>query len=145
MLDREIFSKWAVFVVGARLIGNCVYAVLGVWLAFELIAPEHSATAADVLSGPCKQDVMRYCKDVKPGSGRTLRCIKRNEERLSPECKAHRELKKMEIRQRMLACQPDAEKLCKDLRPGRGRIHKCLKRHEDELSPACLAEVERVK
>ena len=100
---------------------------------------------ADVLQGPCKPDVMRYCKDVKPGSGRILRCLRRNTDRLSPDCKAHREGKASEIRQRMLACQADAEKYCKDMRPGRGRIHKCLKRHEEDLSPSCQSEIEKMK
>lgn len=110
-----------------------------------LVLISHLAFSTDVLRGPCKSDVMRFCKDVKPGSGRVLRCLRRNTDRLSSDCKAHRESKSAEIRQRMLACQLDVEKLCKDLKPGRGRIHKCLKRHEDELSPACLSEVEKVK
>ncbi len=99
--------------------------------------------ATDVLQGPCKADVMLFCKDVKPGSGRILRCLRRNTERLSPACKDHRQTKAAEIRQRMLACQQDSEKFCKEMRPGRGRIHKCLKAQVDELSPACLAEVEK--
>ncbi|MBI1860580.1 MAG: hypothetical protein HYR96_06660 [Deltaproteobacteria bacterium] len=104
----------------------------------------HAHGASDVLQGPCKADVMNYCKSIKPGSGRILRCLRRNADRLSPDCKAHRENKSAEIRQRMLACQQDSEKFCKDTRPGRARIHKCLKRHEEDLSPACLAEIEKI-
>jgi hypothetical protein len=35
------------------------------------------------------------------------------------------------------ACRADAEKLCKDVRPGDGRMARCLKQHEASVSPAC--------
>ncbi|HWQ37878.1 MAG TPA: cysteine rich repeat-containing protein [Burkholderiales bacterium] len=35
------------------------------------------------------------------------------------------------------ACRADVQKFCKDIRPGRGAIARCLSRHESELSPAC--------
>ena len=34
-------------------------------------------------------------------------------------------------------CKEDAERLCKGIEPGEGRILRCLKQHEAELSPAC--------
>jgi len=36
----------------------------------------------------CKDDVMNFCKDVKPGGGRILQCLKEHQNALSPECKA---------------------------------------------------------
>ena len=35
------------------------------------------------------------------------------------------------------ACKADAEKLCKDVRPGDGRMARCLKQHEASVSPGC--------
>jgi hypothetical protein len=35
------------------------------------------------------------------------------------------------------ACKADAEKLCKDVQPGDGRMARCLKQHEASVSPAC--------
>ncbi len=35
------------------------------------------------------------------------------------------------------ACKADVEKLCKDVKPGEGRIAKCLKRNEADVSPGC--------
>lgn len=38
------------------------------------------------------------------------------------------------------ACKADAEKFCKDVQPGRGRILQCLNQHDTELSEGCKAE-----
>jgi hypothetical protein len=35
------------------------------------------------------------------------------------------------------SCDEDAKRLCPDVKPGEGRIAKCLKQHKDELSPGC--------
>ena len=34
-------------------------------------------------------------------------------------------------------CKPDVEKICKDIKPGQGRIVRCLKQHQAELSADC--------
>jgi hypothetical protein len=34
-------------------------------------------------------------------------------------------------------CNADAKKFCSDVRPGGGRIYKCLTGHNAELTPAC--------
>jgi hypothetical protein len=39
-------------------------------------------------------------------------------------------------------CKADYEKFCKDVKPGQGRIAKCMKAHENELSPACKNKIE---
>ena len=38
-------------------------------------------------------------------------------------------------------CADDAAKLCKDVRPGHGRIARCLKQHQSELSDACKQDI----
>jgi len=35
------------------------------------------------------------------------------------------------------ACRADAEKLCKDVQPGDGRMARCLKQHEASVSAEC--------
>jgi hypothetical protein len=40
-------------------------------------------------------------------------------------------------------CKADKEKFCADVKKGKGRIKECLKAHENELSPACKAKLEK--
>jgi len=42
-------------------------------------------------------------------------------------------------------CAGDVAKFCKDVKPGEGRIAKCLKDNKDQLSPECKAHVAKVK
>jgi len=42
-------------------------------------------------------------------------------------------------------CSDDVAKFCKDVQPGGGRIARCLKQHEQELSPACKQHAAEVK
>jgi hypothetical protein len=38
-------------------------------------------------------------------------------------------------------CKADAQKLCKDIQPGGGRVLTCLNRNANELSPACKEQM----
>jgi hypothetical protein len=42
-------------------------------------------------------------------------------------------------------CMADAEKLCKGVEKGEGRIAKCLKEHENEVSAACKENIGKMK
>jgi len=94
---------------------------------------------------PCKIDAENQCKNVPPGGGRIIACLKAHETSLSLPCKE--KLAAGEARREMVkeACHPDAEKFCKGIKPGEGRIAACLKAHESELAPACQKLVERVE
>jgi hypothetical protein len=39
------------------------------------------------------------------------------------------------------ACRGDAQRFCRGIQPGEGRIGKCLKEHIAEVSPGCLEAV----
>jgi len=42
-------------------------------------------------------------------------------------------------------CADDIAKFCKDVKPGEGGLHKCLKEHEKELSQACKSSIDETR
>jgi len=42
-------------------------------------------------------------------------------------------------------CAADAKKFCGNVEPGGGRIVKCMKSHQAEVSPACQSEMKRAE
>jgi hypothetical protein len=110
-------------------------------VVLSLFALPFSARADD----PCKVDAKNQCNNIPPGGGRIIACLKAHETSLSLPCKeklAAGDAKAEKIKQ---ACQPDAEKFCKGIGPGEGRIAACLKSHESELAPACQKLIGRVE
>ena len=97
-------------------------------------------------SRPCEEEIKRLCPDIKPGDGRIAECIRQHEKEFSPQCrKKHKEIEKHKQarEQAKKACHDDAQKFCKDIDPGEGRMVRCLEEHEKSLSEGCRATFER--
>ena len=93
--------------------------------------------------GACKADYEKFCKDVKQGQGRIIQCMKQHEAEFSPACKEQIDMDKEKAQEFINACKPDVEKFCKGVAPGKGRIYRCLKANEAQLSPACKAHFKK--
>ncbi|HTP65373.1 MAG TPA: cysteine rich repeat-containing protein [Geobacteraceae bacterium] len=65
-----------------KLSNRCEYALYDA--ATQL---ERAVNALAYMAGECRDDLKKYCGDVKPGEGRLLNCIDRNGEKLSARCK----------------------------------------------------------
>ncbi len=103
------------------------------------ISSEDHDKSMDQKKGACKEDLRKYCKGIIPGGGRLWSCLKSNEDKLSPACKnkmAHLREKGQEFKK---SCSADAKKHCKGIRPGEGRIVKCLRSNKAKLSEPCKA------
>jgi hypothetical protein len=87
----------------------------------------------------CKDDVDKFCKDVSPGGGRIWACLKSHEAELSKPCTEHVAATRERGVGFSQACKADAEKFCKGIPQGKGRVASCLKSHEAELSEPCKA------
>jgi hypothetical protein len=55
----------------------------------------------------------------------------------SPAAKAAQLLSMPEVQAAISACQADREKFCTEIKPGGGRIVKCLMQKSSELDPRC--------
>lgn len=93
--------------------------------------------------GPCSNDLKKYCARVKPGEGRVAKCMADNFRKLEPACQAKVQAALDKLGSMAKACKADADKFCKGIRPGEGRILSCLKGRESDLSSACAAEFKR--
>ena len=116
--------------------------VMAVFALFVAGAAEH-AGAQQQREGPCAGDAKKFCGDVQPGQGRVAKCMKAHEAQLSPACRENAKERAEKAERVREECKPDAEKFCKGIKPGGGRILSCLKSHQAELNPACAAEFKR--
>ena len=116
-------------------------------MAFALFAAgiAADAPAQQRSEGPCAGDVKKFCGDVKPGRGAVARCMKAHEAELSAACREASKARAEKAERVREECRADAEKFCKGIAPGGGRILSCLKSREPELQPACAAEFKRAK
>jgi Golgi apparatus protein 1 len=86
----------------------------------EKRAAARTISAAPAVASACKEDLKRFCSDVKPGQGRTHRCLRKNMDKLGKKCK-DAEFKEMADEAEDIMAQPwlkqeckgDLENLCK--------------------------------
>ena len=93
--------------------------------------------AARAERGACKADVEKHCKGVKMGGGRIAACLRSHEADLSAECKEAQHEWKEAMAHISEACKEDKAKFCADVKPGGGRIKRCMRKHRKELSEKC--------
>lgn len=92
-------------------------------LVLTILFNVSTAQAADKEKpGACRADVEKLCKGVRPGGGRIAMCMKQHEAELSPGCREAIAGAKRQIEEFAEACKPDAERLCKGVQPGKGRV-----------------------
>jgi len=91
--------------------------------------------------GPCTEDIAKFCKDIQPGGGRLVKCMREHEKDLSPACQQQIREAQRQWQESAQACHDDALKFCKDVKQGEGRILQCLMEHQNDLSPECRERI----
>ena len=88
----------------------------------------------------CEADIEQLCPDSLDGSART-RCLKQRAKQLPPLCQSQLQewfVKWKEDRSRLMAaCDEDAKRFCRAVKPGSGEILQCLQSHDQEVSDRC--------
>lgn len=92
-------------------------------------------------TGPCEADIKMFCKNVKPGKGRILRCMRQYDKYLSSPCMEHIGVVKEKTRVFMKACNMDIQKFCNHVQAGNGEVYRCLKQHQAQLAASCVNHV----
>ena len=91
----------------------------------------------------CQADLQQYCRfEEEQDQEHLSRCLRKNEKKLSPACKADLPelLKKLDHYQ--LACAEDLKKFCPKLSfKNRVRAFGCLRSQELELSEECRIHI----
>jgi len=100
----------------------------------------------------CKDDITNFCKDVTPGQGRVHQCLLEHQQQLSEVC-AKAEFRVQEIqskdistnRMTLAKCTSSINKICKDTKPGTGRMWQCLeeKINDQDMADDCRQEVQK--
>ena len=119
---------------------NYLWGFFGVFMMTALLSFSAQAEQMEQRghgSTACKADIEKFCKDVKPGGGAIMKCLKEHDAELSAECKDRESAMKENTKTMQDACKADMEKFCQDVQPGGGAIMKCLKEHQAELSEPC--------
>jgi hypothetical protein len=112
------------------------------WIAAVLIGSLNGAGSAFV-RGACQKDADKLCPGLK---GKELTpCLKAHQNELSTDCKVNLAEAREVVRQTKDACQPDIDKFCAGVKIGKGRIRRCLKEHEAELTTACKDQIAKFK
>jgi hypothetical protein len=65
-----------------KLSGQCEYALYDA--AAQL---ERAVNALSYAVNECRDDLTKFCSDIKPGEGRLLQCIDKNDTKVSGRCK----------------------------------------------------------
>jgi hypothetical protein len=60
---------------------------LSSWCMEEMHEKKAMMKEAKEAHKTCKEDLEKFCADVKPGQGRKMECLKSHREELSPHCK----------------------------------------------------------
>jgi hypothetical protein len=92
----------------------------------------------------CADDIEKYCREIKPGGGRIMNCLKAHETELSVSCRGKIGELQGIIKDCEQACAGDIAQFCKEVQPGGGRIVKCLREHDKQLSPSCSTKLEMI-
>ena len=118
---------------------------ISLWIAGIALLSLSVPTFAKEGPGPCRAVHEKFCKDMPKGKEHR-ECMKKNFNNFSEDCKNHLKAKKEKYKENKkeqkgngmrAACREDHQKFCKDIPKGDGRIMKCFKDNEANLSEAC--------
>jgi len=103
-------------------------------------ADERFRRLADEFAAACRRDADRLCSEVKPGGGRIVACLMRQQDDASSACRA--EIDRIDtasdkVSAMRAACRADAERICAGVPSDAGALVECLQANRSNLSETC--------
>lgn len=93
----------------------------------------------------CDEDAKNFCPGLEPGSQNAFMCMLAYEDKLSATCKLGIMEAAMSVKMGLAAieysvkaCEQDADRFCLAVKPGEGRIVRCLRENEAKISQSCV-------
>jgi hypothetical protein len=108
--------------------------------AVRTAADERFRHIVDEFAAACRRDADRLCSGVKPGGGRVVACLMRQQDDTSSACRA--EIERVDaasdrVTAMRAACRADAERICAGVPTEAGPLVECLQANRASLSEAC--------
>jgi hypothetical protein len=94
----------------------------------------------EAFAAACHRDADRLCAGVKPGSGRIVQCLLRQQDDLSTACQAqveHIRTATETIATMRAECRNDVARLCASVPADAGPLVECVQMNREGLSEAC--------
>ncbi len=124
--------------------------VIGMVLVFSGVASAQQALVESVVKG-CDKELKTYCKDVTPGEGRGLACLYAFSDKLSAQCEYALYDAAVQLERAINAlayvaneCRDDLTKYCADIKPGEGRLLKCIEKNDAKVTKRCKSAMKDV-
>jgi hypothetical protein len=93
----------------------------------------------------CDADIKQHCAGLGKNAQKVFMCLAAYEDQLSQQCKqgiseATQAIKTSAaaLDYSLVACEADADKHCLAVEPGQGRMLRCIKANQSEISQQCL-------
>ena len=119
-----------------------VFSIPALLLTALLAIPAVIFAAEPSAERPCMDEIEKFCKDVQPGEGGIVQCLRDHDRELSALCRDKVKVVMQRVEEAKHICAKDIEKFCAGVKPGGGRLIKCLNPHMDELTPACREKLQ---
>jgi cysteine rich repeat protein len=124
----------------------CIVVLVGKPAFAQQKGPAEAAAQGliETVAKGCEKELTTYCKDVTPGEARILACLYAFEDKLSGQCEyalydAAVQLERVinAVAYAANECRDDLTKFCSDIKPGEGRVLKCLDKNDTKVSKRC--------
>ncbi len=96
-----------------------------------------AAGSARAEEDACRADVEKLCAGIPPGGGRISACLRANQAKVSPECKAELASIRRKVKEVGEACADDIASYCAGIEAGKGEILRCLQQNKMTLTRGC--------